>query len=319
MRSVSIAPMMDCTDRHFRRFIRIISRDTWLYSEMITTGAIIHGDRPRHLDFNAEENPLALQLGGSDPNALAECAKIGEAWGYSEINLNVGCPSDRVQAGRFGACLMKEPFLVAEAVEKMSAVVNIPVTVKTRIGVDEQDSYKALCDFVETVMQAGCATFIFHARKAWLKGLSPKENRTVPPLNYDRVYQIKHDYPSLEVIINGGITSIEAMHSHLNHVDGVMLGREAYSNPYLLASVDNDFYGKDAPIKSRRDVVLEYFPYLIEQHSKGVPLRHLTKHLIGLFQGVPGAKAWRRYLSENSGKKEVELFVRDICNILDGC
>lgn len=294
---------MDCTDRHFRRLMRAITQKTTLYTEMITTGAVIHGNRECLLGFNEAEHPVALQLGGSDPKALAESSKIGADWGYDEVNLNVGCPSDRVQSGKFGACLMKEPRLVAECVAAMNAVVNIPVTVKTRIGVDEQDGYELLCQFVETVKQAGCEMFILHARKAWLKGLSPKENRNVPPLNYDCVYQLKKDFPNLDISINGGIKTIDETHKHLQHVDGVMLGREVYSNPYLMASVDQQFYQSNLPIKSRHEVVFDYLPYLIEQHARGVPLRRLTRHLIGIFQGVPGAKAWRRYLSENVNRK----------------
>jgi len=224
----------------------------------------------------------------------------------------VGCPSDRVQSGRFGVCLMKEPQLVAEAVAAMKIAVQVPVTVKTRIGVDDQDDYEALYRFVAVVKQSGCDTFIFHARKAWLKGLSPKENRNVPPLRYDRVYQIKKDYPELEVIINGGIKTFNAMHEHLNHVDGVMLGREAYSNPYLFSGIDNVFYNTMSPAKSRREIVSEYLPYIIEQHARGVPLRHMTRHLVGLFRGIADAKTWRRYLSENITKEKLDALIRTV-------
>jgi len=316
MRRISIAPMMDCTDRHFRRLIRAITQKTYLYTEMITTGAVIYGDRERLLDFSHVEHPVALQLGGSDPKALAESSKIAKDWGYDEVNLNVGCPSDRVQSGKFGACLMKEPELVAECVAAMRAVVDIPITVKTRIGVDDQDAYALLCQFIGTVNTAGCETFILHARKAWLKGLSPKENRNVPPLHYDRVYQLKKDFPDLEIIINGGISALDETHAHLDHVDGVMLGREAYSNPYLLATIDRDFYESDSPIKSRHEVVLDYLPYIIEQHVQGIPLRRLTRHLIGLFRGVPGAKVWRRYLSEKVGQESTVNVVEEALGLL---
>ena len=300
MRRISVAPMMDCTDRHFRRFMRSITQKTYLYTEMITTGAVIHGDRKRLLAFSKVEHPVALQLGGSDPKALAESARIAQQWDYDEVNLNVGCPSNRVQSGRFGACLMKEPERVADCVAAMKAVVTIPVTVKTRIGVDNQDSYSALCQFIDKVKTAGCETFILHARKAWLNGLNPKENRTIPPLHYDRVHQLKKDFPDLEIIINGGIKTITEINGQLLHVDGVMLGREAYSNPYLMAGVDRAFYQSNVVIKSRREIVFDYLPYIVDQHQQGVSLRRLTRHLIGLFQGVPGAKAWRRYLSENA-------------------
>lgn len=316
MRTVSIAPMMDCTDRHFRRLMRSITQKTYLYTEMITANAVIHGDRERLLGYDEVEHPIALQLGGSDPKALATAAKIAEDWVYDEVNLNVGCPSDRVQSGKFGACLMKEPQLVADCVAAMNAAVNIPVTVKTRIGVDDLDSYALLCQFIETVAKAGCDVFILHARKAWLKGLSPKENRNIPPLNYDCVYQLKKDFPNLEISINGGVKTLGQMRQHLQHVDGVMLGREAYSNPYLFAEVDQQFYQSTSPIKTRQEVVLEYLPYVIEQHAKGVPLRRLTKNLIGLFQGMPGARAWRRYLSENSGRGATVNIVREALGLI---
>ena len=295
--------MMDCTDRHYRMLMRQISRHVLLYTEMVTTGAIIHGDRERLLGYTPAEHPLALQIGGSDPKALAECAKMAQDLGYAEVNLNVGCPSDRVQSGHFGACLMKSPQLVADGVAAMQATVQIPVTVKTRIGVDDQDSYPELQFFIDQVAKAGCQSFILHARKAWLKGLSPRENREIPPLRYDVVYQLKRDFPSLEIIINGGIKTLDEMQKHLQHVDGVMIGREAYSNPYLFAAVDQLFYGATAEPLSGKMVIAKYLPYVAEQLAKGVPLRRLTRHLVGLFQGQPGARRWRRYLSENAGQQ----------------
>ncbi len=298
-RLISIAPMMDCTDRHYRRFMRLITRKTLLYTEMITTGAVIHGDREQLLGFNSEENPLALQLGGSNPKDLATSCKIAEDLGYDEVNLNVGCPSDRVQAGRFGACLMKEPELVAECFSAMQSAVKIPITIKTRTGVDDQDSYEDLCRFIEMVQSSGSETFILHARKAWLKGLSPKENRNLPPLQYETVNRLKQDYPELEIIMNGGVKTLEQMREHLQHTDGVMLGREAYSNPYLFATVDRDFYQSDSPVISRHQIVLEYLPYVIKELAKGVSLRRLTRPLVGLFQGVPGAREWRRSITED--------------------
>ncbi|PHQ80996.1 MAG: tRNA dihydrouridine(20/20a) synthase DusA [Coxiella sp. (in: Bacteria)] len=300
-RKLSIAPMMDCTDRHYRYFSRLMTQHTVLYSEMVTAAAIINGDRDYLLGFSAEEQPLALQLGGSDPAALVEAAKIGEQYGYAEINLNVGCPSDRVQAGRFGACLMKEPDLVAECVVAMQDAVRVPVTVKTRLGVDDQDSYELLCRFIETVTASGCTTFILHARKAWLKGLSPRENRDVPPLDYERVYQVKRDYPELEIIINGGVKNHEQIEQHLQHVDGVMIGREAYSNPYFLAEFDQRYYGvTESPI-DQFQLVKRYAHYVMQQQAIGVPLRPLVRYLVGLFKGHPGARQWRRYLSEHGG------------------
>lgn len=297
---LSIAPMMDYTDRHYRAFMRGISRHTELYTEMLTADAILHGDRDYLLGFSPIEQPLVLQLGGSDPTKLAECARIAEQWGYSAVNLNVGCPSDRVQAGRFGACLMREPQLVARCVSAMRDAVAIPVTVKTRLGIDDQDSYAFLRDFIEPVANAGCQQFILHARKAWLKGLSPKENRDVPPLCYDRVYQVKQDYPALDIIINGGIGDLPTATQQLNYVDGVMIGRAAYANPYLFATVDRDIYGDHStPIPSRLAIAQAYLSYMATQLSKPhVRLRSLTRHMLGLFQGQPGAKIWRRRLSD---------------------
>lgn len=300
-RKLSVAPMLDWTDRDFRYLLRLISKHTLLYTEMVTTGALIHGDRQRFLAHDATEYPLALQLGGSEPAALAECAKMGEDAGYSEINLNVGCPSDRVQSGSFGACLMAEPQLVAEGVAAMKNAVNIPVTVKTRLGIDEQDSYQFLTDFIDAVSAAGCETFILHARKAWLKGLSPKENRDVPPLDYERVYQIKKDYPELHIDINGGIHSLVEVQEHLKHVDGTMVGRAIYHDPYLLADVDNVIFNQRSDyILSRHEVIEAMLPYIEQRMKQGRPLKSITRHLLGLFQGQPGARRWRRHLSENA-------------------
>jgi tRNA-dihydrouridine synthase A len=294
--------MMEWTDRHFRRFIRLISRHTLLYTEMVVAGALIHGDREGLLAFDPAEHPLALQLGGSAPAELVRCAAIAEAYGYDEVNLNVGCPSDRVQNGRFGACLMAEPDLVAHCMEAMSEAVSIPVTVKTRIGIDQQDSYEGLRSFVETVASAGCRTFIIHARKAWLNGLSPKENRDIPPLRYDVVRRIKQDFSSLEIILNGGITDLDQAQAHMAVMDGIMIGREAYHNPYLLAEVDGRFYHDYHSIPSREEVLVAYLPYVDRQLRSGVRLHSMTRHLLGLYHAVPGARRWRRYLSEHANR-----------------
>lgn len=302
MHRFSVAPMLDWTDRHCRYFHRLLSRHVLLYTEMVTTGAILHGDTHRHLAFNAEEHPLALQLGGSDPGDLARCAKLAEDYGYDEVNLNVGCPSDRVQNGRFGACLMAEPQLVAECVMAMRSAVKIPVTVKSRIGIDDRDSYEELTQFIATVAAAGCETFVVHARKAWLSGLSPKENREIPPLRYDLVYRLKQDFPQLQIAINGGISSLQQSAEHLQHVDGVMIGREAYHNPYLLAQVDQQLFGDVAPIASRQDIIRQMIPYIERQMSQGVRLNSISRHLLGIFHGVDGARAWRRHISENATK-----------------
>ncbi|HDZ16439.1 MAG TPA: tRNA dihydrouridine(20/20a) synthase DusA [Methylophaga aminisulfidivorans] len=299
-RKLSIAPMLDWTDRDCRYFLRLISKHALLYTEMVTTGALIHGDRERFLAHDHEESPLALQLGGSDPKALAECARMGEDAGYSEINLNVGCPSDRVQSGSFGACLMAEPKLVAESVAAMKNAVAIPVTVKTRLGIDEQDSYEFLSHFISQVSAAGCDYFILHARKAWLKGLSPKENRDVPPLDYQRVYQIKHDFPQLHIDINGGIQSLDEVKQHLEHVDGVMLGRAIYHNPYMLAEADEQIFDDKRALLKRHEVIEAMLPYIEQRMAQGRPLKSITRHLLGLFQGQPGARKWRRHLSENA-------------------
>ena len=296
--------MLDWTDRHCRFFHRLLTKEAILYTEMVTTGAILYGDPARQLRFNSQEHPVALQLGGSEPQELAQCARIAQDYGYDEINLNVGCPSERVQKGAFGACLMAEPQLIAECVSAMQAAVAIPITVKNRIGIDDQEDYADLHHFIDTVSQAGCQTFIIHARKAWLKGLSPKENREIPPLRYDLVYQIKQAFPMLEIIINGGITTLEQCQQHLQHVDGVMVGREAYHNPWLLAQVDPLLYGTPAPLESRQAALLAMLPYVQAQLDAGVPLGHISRHLLGLFQGMPGARAFRRLISENAHKPD---------------
>ena len=297
-RRLAVAPMLDHTDRHFRWFIRRITRRTLLYTEMVTTGALLHGgDRERFLGFDEDEHPVALQLGGSEPQELAACARLGAARGYDEINLNVGCPSDRVQSGRFGACLMAEPALVADCVKAMRDAVDVPVTVKHRIGIDERDSYEALCDFVGTVAAAGCDAFVVHARKAWLSGLSPKENRTVPPLRYDMVHRLKRDFPGLAIVINGGIESLDAGLAQLAHVDGVMIGRAAYHDPWMVAEADRRIFGASPREISRLEVAKAMVPYLAAQAANGVPVSRITRHLLGLFHGVPGARAWRRALS----------------------
>lgn len=298
----SVAPMLDWSDRHCRYFHRILSKNALLYSEMVTTGAIIYG-KGDYLSFNDQEHPLVLQLGGSNPADLALCAKLASERGYDEINLNVGCPSDRVQNGKFGACLMGEADLVATCVTAMKNAVDIPITVKTRIGIDHQDSYAFLVNFVGTVSeQSGCDNFTLHARKAWLSGLSPKENRDIPPLDYPRVYQLKKDFPHLTIGINGGITSLEEAQQHLAFVDGVMIGREAYQNPYLLAQVDKALFGCDAPMIKRTDAVKAMFPYIEGQLSKGASLNHISRHMLGIFQNKVGARQWRRYISENAFK-----------------
>ncbi|MCX8958801.1 tRNA dihydrouridine(20/20a) synthase DusA [Erwinia psidii] len=298
----SVAPMLDWTDRHCRYFHRQLTRQALLYTEMVTTGAIIHG-KGDYLAWNPQEQPVALQLGGFDPAALAECAVLAEARGYNEINLNVGCPSDRVQNGRFGACLMGEAALVADGINAMRDKVSIPVTVKTRIGIDEQDSYAFLCDFIHQVsVKGGCGMFIIHARKAWLSGLSPKENREIPPLDYERVYQLKRDFPHLTLSINGGVKSLEEAKIHLQHVDGVMMGREAYQNPGLLAQVDRELFGCEQPPVDPVALVRSMYPYIEHELAQGTYLGHITRHMLGLFQGIPGARQWRRHLSENAHK-----------------
>jgi tRNA-dihydrouridine synthase A len=296
--------MMDWTDRHDRYFLRLISARALLYTEMVTTGAVIHGDREHLLGFDASEHPVAVQLGGSDPEALAEAARIAQDFGYDEVNLNVGCPSDRVQSGRFGACLMREPALVADCVTAMRKAVSVPVTVKCRIGVDEQDPALALPDLARRVADAGCQTLIVHARKAWLDGLSPKENRDVPPLEYHRAYDLKAAMPDMEVIINGGILTLDEAAAHLAHVDGAMLGRAAYQTPYVLAEVDQRFYGSTAPVPTRHEVLERFLPYVDEQLARGFHLHAMSRHILGLFQGLPGARAFRRHISENAPRKD---------------
>jgi len=294
--------MMDWTDRHCRAFHRLMTRHARLYTEMVTAAAIIHGDRARLLAHNASDNPVALQLGGSEPAALAQAAAIGEGFGYDEINLNVGCPSDRVQEGRFGACLMAEPALVAESVAAMRRRVAIPVTVKCRIGIDGQDSEADLQRFVDTVAAAGCATFIVHARKAWLDGLSPKENREVPPLDYERVYRLKASRPELTIVLNGGIADLGAAEQHLAHVDGVMLGRAAYQTPYVLAEVDQRFFASTAPVPTRADVIESLIPHVERHLAGGGRLNNVGRHILGLYHGQPRARAFRRHLSERAVK-----------------
>jgi tRNA-dihydrouridine synthase A len=293
----SVAPMMEWTDRHCRFFHRLLTRRALLYTEMLTTGAILHGDRARLLRFDPAEHPVALQLGGSDPGALAACARIGADLGFDEINLNVGCPSDRVQEGRFGACLMAEPTLVGDCVATMKAAVPIPITVKCRIGVDEQDPEQALETLTQNVERAGVDTLIVHARKAWLKGLSPKENREVPPLDYQRVYRLKAAHQKLPVVINGGIGGVEQAREHLAHVDGVMMGRAAYQEPWRLLSVDQEIFGEAAQFVSAKQAAAALAPYIERELGQGTRLHSITRHLHGLFHGVPGARAYRRQLS----------------------
>ncbi|MEQ8267737.1 MAG: tRNA dihydrouridine(20/20a) synthase DusA [Parvibaculum sp.] len=316
---LSVAPMMDWTDRHDRYFLRLITRRALLYTEMVTTGAVLHGDRERLLGFDPAEHPVAVQLGGSEPADLAESARIAADFGYNEINLNVGCPSDRVQSGRFGACLMREPDLVARCVEAMKEAVSIPVTVKCRIGVDEQEPEAALPAMAKAVREAGCETLIVHARKAWLEGLSPKENRDVPPLDYPLVYRLKQAMPEMEIVINGGIATLDEAAAHLAHVDGAMLGRAAYQHPYILAEVDRRFYGGGRKVPGRHDVLDAFLPYVERELAHGTHLHAMTRHILGLFQGCPGARAFRRHLSENAPRpgagaeviREAMALVRD--------
>lgn len=305
-RTFTIAPMMDWSDRHCRYFWRQLTRRAPLYTEMVTTGALIHGDRERFLFFRAEEHPVALQLGGSDPADLARCARLAQEFGYDEVNLNCGCPSDRVQSGAFGACLMAQPERVADGVAAMRNACDLPVTVKHRTGIDDMQHYEDMLAFIEPVARAGCRTFIVHARKAWLQGLSPKQNRDIPPLNYDWVYRLKRDFPSLEIIINGGIRDFEACNTHLAHVDGVMLGREAYQNPWLLSQVDSYFYGDSDPVTTPLAVVDRMLPYIDRELASGTALKHITRHMMGLFTGRPGARRFRRHLSENAHRPGAE-------------
>jgi tRNA-dihydrouridine synthase A len=314
-----IAPMMDWTDRHCRVFHRLMTRRALLYTEMLTTGAIIHGDRIRLLGFDHSEHPVALQLGGSDPGDLATAAKIGEDFGYDEINLNVGCPSDRVKDGRFGACLMAEPELVARGVAAMKRAVGIPVTVKCRIGIDDQDPETALDALARGVIAAGADALVVHARKAWLNGLSPKENRDIPPLDYDRVYRLKAALPDMPIIINGGIASLTEARQHLAHVDGVMLGRAAYQEPWRLLAVDPELFGEPAPFATMKDVFAAMMPYIEAQLAQGTRLHSIVRHFVGAFHGVPGARAFRRHLAENGVRPGAGADVlRDAIALVEG-
>ncbi|TAH69337.1 MAG: tRNA dihydrouridine(20/20a) synthase DusA [Rhodopseudomonas palustris] len=308
-RTFAVAPMIDWTDSRCRVFHRLLSRRALLYTEMITTGAVIHGDRDRLLGFDASEHPVALQLGGSDPRDLASSARIGEQYGYDEINLNVGCPSDRVQDGRFGACLMAEPELVADCVAAMKQAVSVPVTVKCRIGIDDQDPEQALDRLAQATVAAGVDALIVHARKAWLQGLSPKQNRDIPPLDYDRVYRLKAALPKLPIVINGGITSIAEAKAHLAHVDGVMLGRAAYQEPWRLLAVDPELFGEAAPHPTMKAALAALEPYIAAQLARGLRLHAITRHLVGAFQAVPGARAFRRRLAEQGVKPEAGIEV----------
>ncbi|MGC9456517.1 MAG: tRNA dihydrouridine(20/20a) synthase DusA [Halothiobacillaceae bacterium] len=307
-RRLAVAPMLDWTDRHFRVLARLISGHALLYTEMVTTGALLHGDRQRHLEFSAAEHPLVLQLGGSDPGELARCAEIAADWGYDEVNLNVGCPSDRVQSGRFGACLMAEPARVGECVAAMQSA-GLPVSVKCRIGIDQDEGYAPLQHFVDVVSEAGCRLFVVHARKAWLQGLSPRENRDVPPLRYELVHRLKADFPALHVTINGGINSLEAARRQLEKVDGVMMGRAVYHDPWVLAQADREIFGDDAPVQERLSAADSYARYMEEQLESGTPLHAMTRHALNLFNGCPGARRYRRHLSENAPRRGAGIAV----------
>tara|TARA_Y100001935_G_scaffold223408_1_gene198781 strand:- start:16483 stop:17505 length:1023 start_codon:yes stop_codon:yes gene_type:complete len=293
----SIAPMLDWTDRYCRFFFRQLSRYTLLYTEMLTTGALLHNNPEKFLDFHPEEHPIALQLGGSDPKELSLSVKIADEWEYDQINLNVGCPSNRVKKGNFGACLMQEPQLVADCVQAMGESCNRPITIKHRIGIDNKDSYDDLCKFVEIVRNAGCRDFIVHARKAILGGLSPKQNREIPPLNYNFVYKLKNDFPSINFIINGGLKSISEIKKQYEYVDGVMIGREAYHNPWIISEVDNQIFGADKESLSRKEVIERMMPYIEDQAFNGTPIHQITRHMMGLYKGMPKAKFWRKNLS----------------------
>lgn len=321
---LAVAPMMAWTDRHCRYLFRRVTRRTMLYSEMVTTGAVLHGDRERLLGFDPDEHPLALQLGGAEPDALAECARIAAGFGYDEVNLNIGCPSDRVRSGRFGACLMAEPETVARCVAAMREAAPLPVSVKSRLAIDDQEEWPALRRFVGTVAGAGCARFIVHARKAWLNGLSPEQNRTVPPLRHALVHRLKAEYPHLDVTINGGIEDLDAAAAHLGQVDGVMIGRAAYRDPYLLAEADRRFFGDDRAEPSRAEVVAAMLPYIEAQLGRGRRLHAVTRHMISLFQGVPGARNWRRILStevhaEGAGPEVIERALDAVVNDASSC
>ena len=320
-RRLSIAPMMKHTDKHFRYFMRLLSARVVLYTEMITTGALIHGDRKRFLDFNEIEHPLAIQLGGNNPNDLALCAQIAEDEGYDEINLNIGCPSHRVQNGQFGACLMSNTELISDCINKIQATVKIPVTIKTRIGIDDQDSYSFLENFITSVSEAGCNTFIIHARKAILSGLSPKKNREVPPLNYERVYKIKRRFPSLNITINGGFIDMAQIKSQLEYVDGVMVGRAAYQNPFMLIKADKALYGDDSSSPTREEILSSFKDYAVEQINHGFNIKSLTRHIIGLYQGQHGARDYRRMLSEPISKdiNTIEFLDKIIQSVSETC
>ena len=316
-RRFCVAPMLDCTDRHERYLLRLISQHAMLYTEMITTGALLFGETAKFLDFNAAEHPVALQLGGSDPAAMTQCAELAQQWQYDEVNINVGCPSDRVQSGSFGACLMQTPELVAENVKQMQSAVDIPVTIKCRIGVDDQDPRQALWNLVESSANAGCSVFLVHARKAWLKGLSPKQNRDVPPLDYELVYQLKADFPELEIVVNGGINSLQQGLQHLAHVDGVMIGREAYSNPYLLAQVDQLIYGDTKIAPTRDQVMHDYMDYVDRCLDNGNRLNQLSRHIVGLYHGQPRSRLWRRHISQNAHLPESDgQVLRDAYHVM---
>jgi tRNA-dihydrouridine synthase A len=302
-RTIQVAPMMDYTDRHCRYFMRLLTKNAWLFSEMITAQAILRGDPTKLLAFHPDEHPVVLQLGGSNPEDLSEATKIVAKFGYDEVNLNVGCPSSRVKSGRFGACLMAEPQLVADCLQAMQEASSLPVSVKIRLGIDDLDSYAFLQHFVSTVARAGCKNFIVHARKAWLKGLSPKQNREIPPLQYDRVYQLKQDFPDLMISLNGGIQSLEAAQAHLKKVDSVMIGRAAYYNPYLLAQVDQQFYQCSQVPPSRENILAWLVPYMEQECAQGTLPHHITRHILGLFQGIPGARNWRRQLTGPFARK----------------
>jgi tRNA-dihydrouridine synthase A len=313
----SIAPMMEWTDRHCRFFHRVLTRRALLYTEMITTGAVLRGDRARLLGFDPAEHPVAVQLGGSDRQALAESARICADLGYDEINLNVGCPSDRVREGRFGACLMAEPALVGDCVAAMKAAVRIPVTVKCRIGIDAQDPEESLDTLTRTVVAAGVDALIVHARKAWLDGLSPRENRDIPPLDYDRVYRLKRAYPDLDISLNGGIASVEQAASHVAHLDGVMMGRAAYQEPWRLLGVDQLIYGAPAPCTSAKDAIEAFLPYVERELARGTRLHSITRHILGLFHGVPGARAFRRHIATEAVKPGAGIAVlRDAVSLV---
>ena len=318
-RRLSVAPMMDCTDRHFRYLIRLVTRHTLLYTEMVTSAALVHGRRDHLLDFAEEEHPIALQLGGSDSGELARCARFAADHGFDEINLNVGCPSDRVRRGRFGACLMAEPDVVARCVEAMIAAGGLPVTVKTRIGIDDRDRYEDLVEFVEAVAAAGCRTVIVHARKAWLSGLSPKENREIPPLRYDVVYRLKGDFPALEIIVNGGIVSLDEAITHNERVDGSMMGREAYRNPFVLADADRRMFGSGAATTpDRTEVAGRMEAYARREVEHGARLHHVTRHMLGLFHATSGARRWRRHLSTEAAHRNDAVVIDEALRQIGG-